>query len=190
MANYKPKPTGRPKTRGKGNHRNHRNKTSLQKREEEANANNRVYNNILTLQRQNDIIAMLLEGKESEEIKTYIVNKYHVQPISASSYLSEARKLIKERKNYEVDNLITLHLARYEKIYELLYGLKAFGSATKVLQAKEKIMGFHREGFHMKVSQGEITAIQLQQVNDEYDVMRLDEEKRNRMNVLLKKAKR
>lgn len=175
---------------GSGNHKNHRNQTVLERRERMAGINGIVYTNVLTLQRQNDIIAMLLEGKESEEIKEYIATKYKLQPNSTKEYLREARNILKERKNFEVDNLVTLHLARYEWLYEKFYSLGSFGYAGKVLQAKEKLMGFHKEGFHMKVTQGEITALQLQQVNDEYDVMKLSEDKRKRLNVLLNKAKR
>lgn len=176
--------------KGSGKHNNHRNSTVLQRRETEAEREGRIYNSILTLQRQNDIIALLLEGKDPEEIKSYIVGKYQVQMVSANNYLKDARNALKERKKFEVDNLVTLHIARYEWLYEKLYSLGSFGYASKVLQAKEKLMGFHKEGFHMKVTQGEITALQLQQVNDEYDVMKLSEEKRKRLNVLLNKAKR
>lgn len=145
---------------------------------------------ILSLQRQNDIIAMILEGKEAKEIRKYLINKYRLTDGSASVYISSARKEIEKRKNFEVDNLITMHIARYEYIYTKLYEMRSFINAANCLRSKEKLLGFHKEGFHMKVSQGEITALHLQQVQDEFDVMKLPEEKRNRMSFLLDKAKR
>lgn len=143
---------------------------------------------IIALQRQNDIIALLLEGKESSEIKTYVMEKYACSPTTSAIYVTQARKIITARKNFEVDNLINIHIERYEHIYAKLYELRAYMEATNTLKRKEKLLGFNREGFHMKVTRGEITAITMQQVNDEFDVMKLSEEKRNRMNFLLNKA--
>jgi hypothetical protein len=144
---------------------------------------------ILALQRTNDIMTLLLEGKESKEINNYIVQKYSCSHASATVYMSHARKALANRKNFEVDNMINIHIERYEHIYGKLYDLRAFMEATNSLKRKERLLGFHKEGFHMKVTQGEITAISLQQVRDEFDVMKLSEEKRNRMSQLLSKAK-
>lgn len=144
-------------------------------------------NNIIALQRQNDVIAMELEGKSGNDIKTYLMGKYKITAPVSGIIMAAARKAIAERKNYEVDNLITMHIARYELIYSKLYELRAFINATRALQAKEKLMGFHKEGFHMRVTQGEISALSLQQVNDEYDVMKLSEIERDKFNLLIRK---
>lgn len=145
-------------------------------------------NSIITLQRQNDIIALLLEGKESHEIKKYIMEKYSCGHATSANYITQAKKIIAARKNFEVDNLLNIHIERYEHIYTKLYDLRAFMEATNTLKRKEKLLGFNKEGFHMKVTQGEISAITLQQVSDEFDVMKLPEDKRNKMSFLLNKA--
>jgi len=147
-------------------------------------------NTILSLQRQNDIISMMLNGKEPSEIRHYLCTKYKHTPNTANFYMKEARAVIKDRKNLEVNDLISLHISRYEKIYEKLYELNASSMAMRALKAKEKLMGFHKEGFHMRVNKGELTTISLQTVDSEYDVLKLPEEKRLRLDQLLKHAKR
>lgn len=147
-------------------------------------------NKIIALQKENDVIALLLEGKEQKEIVTYVVNKYRVQSNTATAFISKCRNIIKERKDFEVNTMVSLHVQRYEKIYEGLYEIKAYGIAMSALRAKEKLLGFHKEGFHMKVTNGAISTVQLQSVNSEFDVMKLDRTKRDRMSELLQKAKR
>lgn len=143
---------------------------------------------IVALQRTNDIMTLLLEGKETSEIKKYIIQKYSCQHTTAASYITAARKALANRKNFEVDNMINIHVERYEHIYAKLYDLRAFAESTATLKRKEKLLGFHKEGFHMKVTQGEITAIGMQQVRDEFNVMKLSEADRSRMAELLNKA--
>lgn len=146
---------------------------------------------IIGLIRQNDIIAMLLEGRDPvKEIRPYLTMKYGIPPQSAANHITEARNVVKERKIYEVNNLISMHINRYETIYAALYEIGAHSYAMQALKQKEKLLGFHKEGFHMKVTQGEIQAISLQTVMSEYDVMKLGREKNDRMSVLLNKMKR
>lgn len=147
-------------------------------------------NKILTLQRDNDIIAMLLDGLETKEIIKYLRNKYGLKHSSANVLISLRRQDIKKRKEFELDNLISIHIHRYEYIYKELLKIGAEGIAMNALKAKEKLMGFHKEGFHMKVNQGQIHQIRTTRVNDEYNLDQLDEKKRQRLEQLLLKAKR
>ncbi len=146
-------------------------------------------NPIYSLQKKNDIIAMLLEGKEAREIKEYVVKKYKLTHGSAGVAIQKARDEIKKREHFEIQNVINLHLSRYEKIYEKLREMKAQIYAMEALKAKEKLLQFHREGFHMKVTKGEIQAIHLEHVSDEYDIEgKLSKEEKERLKELLKKA--
>lgn len=145
---------------------------------------------ILALQRQNDVIQLLLEGKERKEILQYIGSKYRLTLKTSQACVTDAANILKERSNFEVNNMISLHIQRYEAIYALLYQIKSYGMAMSALRAKEKILGFHKDGFHMRVNSGTISSVQLQTVQGEYDVMRLTKEKQNRMTELMQKAKR
>jgi hypothetical protein len=146
---------------------------------------------ILTLLRQNDIIAMLLDGRDtSKEIVPYLMRKYNLTHGTCNFYIKEARSIIKNRRKFEVNNLVSLHIHRYEELYKLLNDIGADNIAMKALAQKEKLMGFHREGFHMKVTQGEVTSVQMQTIDSDYNVKSLSKEKQNQLTVLLNKAKR
>ncbi len=147
-------------------------------------------NKILLLQRENDIISMLLEGKETKDIRSYLLNKYEITQGTANFLITAASSKIKKRENWEVDNLVAIHIERYDIIYNMLYDLGAYGNATNALKAKEKLMGFHREGFHMKVTQGEIQQLSLKHVANEYDLTKLPVEKQTRIEELFNKVKR
>lgn len=156
----------------------------------DPNAKQGAVNAILSLQRRNDIIAMLLEGKEAKEVRGYLCAKYNITAGFANILISSARKEIKKRQNYEIGSMIAMHIHRYEQIYKELYQMKAQVAAMDALRAKEKLLGFHKEGFHMKVTKGEIQAVQLQTVDSEYDVMKLDSQQTQRFEYLLNKARR
>ena len=141
------------------------------------------------LQRQNDIITLLLEGKERDIIKKFVINKYKVSLESANVYIAQAAATIKNRKNYEINNLISLHIYRYEYIYQQLYTLGAWHYAGMALKAKEKLLGFHKQGFHMKVTQGEIAEVQQKTFMDENNLDKLNEEQKNRLGQFLDKMK-
>lgn len=143
-------------------------------------------NKILKLQRENDIITLLLEGKEEKEIKIYISEKYHLKYSTVNNLLLEAREVIRNRMNFELNTLLALHISRYEKIYEGLYQMGAHGIAMSALKAKEKLMQFHREGFHMRVTQGTINQVSISNVMNEYDYMKLERPKRERLEELIK----
>jgi hypothetical protein len=147
-------------------------------------------NILLKMQRQNDIISMILDGKDNKEIIKYLVNRYNVTIGSANVFISDAQGAIKKRQSYEINNLIMIHIARYEAIYKGLVALNAQGAAIRCLQQKERLLGFHKEGFHMRINQGEISAFKLTTVDSEYNTKKLPEEKQKRLEELLEKMKR
>ena len=146
-------------------------------------------NRILKLQRENDIIMLLLEGKDDKETALYIATKYHLQYKHVANIMSECRAMIRERMNFELNTLLSLHIARYERIYEGLYTMGAYAIAMNALKAKEKLMQFHREGFHLKVTQGVVSQVSIHHVLNEYDYMKLEEPKRKRLEELIKKTR-
>lgn len=145
---------------------------------------------ILALQRQNDIITLLLEGKDTKTIVKYIVNKYQLKAQSVSVYLVNAREEIKLRMNYELKTLVPLHISRYEYVYEKLYEMGSQAIAMGALRAKEKLMQFHKEGFHLRVTQGQLSQVSTMHIANEYDHMRMPEAKRKRMQELMEIVKR
>lgn len=147
-------------------------------------------NKVLALQRNNDIIAMLLDGKTTHEIATFIVTKYRIKRGTATTFITECRGEIKARRNFEVNNVISTNIDRYEWLYAKCMEIGNQSLAMSSLKHKEKLMQFHREGFHMRVSQGQIQQIQQTHIDDEYDKSKLSAVKQQRFLQLLQKAKR
>ncbi len=146
-------------------------------------------NHILAIQRQNDIIALLIEGKEDKEIALYIANKYRILFLTAKQYISGARAEIRSRTALELNTLLALHIQRYENIYERLYTIGAYAVAMMAMRAKEKLMQFHKENFHMRVTSGEIAMVGTIHVQNEYDYMKIGEKSVKRLKFLLDKTK-
>lgn len=150
-------------------------------------------NKVMVLQRQNDILNMLLDGKESKEIRDYICDKYKVIPVVASQYLSQARKEVKKYRDHQVDNILSIHIKRYEHIYTKLYGIKAYSVAMNALQAKEKLLGMHKQDFRLKVNNIDATTViggPNANPGIDYDLNRLNKKDRLKMQLLLDKCKK
>jgi len=158
---------------------------------DQFNKSENRYNVIKAIQKQNDIITLLLEGKDTQkDIVPYICKKYNHTKKTANFHIQEAKNIIKNRKNHEVQTLIGIHIQRYEKIYKELYDLRSFAIAMSAMKQKENLIGFHKEGFHMKVSSGQVSSVQLVSVENEYDLNKLPTEQRERLSFLIHKAKR
>lgn len=152
--------------------------------------NQKRINRIFALQRKNDVIGMILSGIPSKEIKEYLIAKYKVTQGSASIFLHKSRQEIKKRRDLEIQSLISLHLHRCEEIYGKLKELGATAYCMDVLRHKEKLLQFHREGFHMKVNKGEIQTVSLTVVDNEYDLNKLTVQEQSEISQLLHKSKR
>jgi len=143
---------------------------------------------IKSMQRQNDIVKMLLDGEPKINIAKYIAAKYDYLLRNVYKYIDQAIEEVKKRKDYEIENLIDLHIMRYERIYASANSLELFALAMNALKAKERLLGFHRQGFHMKVTKGEIQQIQQMNVKDEYDFNKLSPEKKLKLEYYLDKV--
>lgn len=144
---------------------------------------------LLVAQRTNDVVSMLLDGRGVREIQKYLGEKYNVKPSYCLGVIAQCREEIRKQKGWQVDDLINVHLQRYEDIYTELTKIKADHMAMLALKAKEKILQMHDRGSHMKVNGSEITQVSYQNVNADYDFEKLDEVKKERLNTLLEKLK-
>lgn len=148
-------------------------------------------NTIVALQRKNDIISMLLDGQETRDIRKYLMVKYDLTQGTANNCIQQGRYEIKKRRNLELHNLISLHLHRYEDIFAKLKKMGAQTYAMDTLRHKEKLLQFHREGFHLRVNKGQLQTIQLQNIDSEYDLeKKLSKQEKARLQELLQKVKR
>lgn len=146
-------------------------------------------NFILHMQRENDAIHHILMGNGTMEATKFIMKKYFLSSAQAIKIVIAAREVIKSRKDYEVNNLISLHVSRYDAIYKILRDMGANSLAMDAMKSIEKLIGFHKEGFYMRVSNQEVQQLSLSEVTDEYDIERLCTTDRMRFSSLLSKAK-
>lgn len=150
-------------------------------------------NKIIVLQRQSDILKMLLDGKSSKEIRDYVCDKYRVLPMVASQYLTQARKEVKKYRDRQVDNVLSIHIQRYEEVYSKLYEINAYSLAMNALQAKEKLLGMHKQDFRLQVNNIDATTViggPNANSGMNYDFNRLEKKDRLKLQLLLDKCKR
>lgn len=145
-------------------------------------------NRILVAQRLNDVIGMLLDGRGKNEIVTFVRDKYSLSDKAIEAVLIEAHKEINNRKQWELDDLITLHVDRYELIFSKLTELKADNVALDAMKAKEKLLGLHKQGSHVRVVGGQISTVDFVGNKTYYEPSRLSKEQQVRLEELLEKV--
>ncbi len=144
-------------------------------------------NSLVVAQRLNDIIGMILDGRNLAEITRFVVEKYNVKSSIVSNLVIEANKEIAGRKQYELNDLLNEHVERYEYIYARLTELKASTYAMNALLAKEKLIQLHRGGTHMRVIGGSINTIAMISDKVSYDPNKLDDKQKDRLGELMSK---
>jgi hypothetical protein len=146
-------------------------------------------NRIVTAQRLNDVISMILDGKDNNEIANFIVAKYGNTAKSARDIIADANQELTSRKQWELDDLLNAHVERYEYIYSKLIEIDAQLMAMNALKAKEKLIGLHRsDGTHFRVVGGAINSVSLVGTRTYFDPKRLDETQQARLEELLRKV--
>jgi hypothetical protein len=140
------------------------------------------------LHQQNDCIAMMLEGRKTDEIKKFLAEKYNLDHQAILNRYNDSLIQLQRRKDWEVDNIINLHLNRYEELYAVFIQLDAIKDAAACLRAKEKLMQFHKQGTHLKVVNSIITQVTTREVENMFDLTRLDVVEQDRLESLVDKA--
>jgi hypothetical protein len=140
------------------------------------------------LHQQNDCIAMMLEGRKMDEIKNSLREKYNLDNTAILNRYNDAVSQLQRRKDWEVDNIINLHLNRYEELYAIFIQLDALKDAAACLRAKEKLMQFHKQGTHLKVVNSIITQVTSREVDNIFDLAKLDAVEQDRLEQLVNKV--
>lgn len=143
---------------------------------------------IVHLHIQNDIIAMLMDGKKETDVRKYLQTKYGISDLTAQLRFQEGISQLNRRKDWELDNIINLHLNRYEELYELLLVIDSVKDAAGCLRAKEKLLQFHKQNTHLKVINNIITQVTVRDQVDTFDVEKLNDEERDRLEFLTNKV--
>lgn len=145
------------------------------------------HSELYVAQRRNDMIAMILEGKSTNEIVEYCMAKYGGTAGSNRVHIAGAHKEIQSRKQYELNDVINSHVERYELIYSELVKLHAHSVAMNALKAKEKLIQLHKNDTHVRVVGGQIGVVEYLSNRTYYDQDRLDKPQQDRLESLLRK---
>jgi len=79
-------------------------------------------------------------------------------------------------------------LNRYEELYAIFIQLDALKDAAVCLKAKEKLMQFHKQGTHLKVVNSIITQVTSREVDNIFDLAKLDAVEQDRLEQLVNKV--
>jgi adenosine deaminase len=94
----------------------------------------------LIVERQEEVAEMLIKGKRTKDIVSYMHTKYNVSQVTVERDVTEAYKWIKQYITRNVDDVIAMHISRYESIYDKAMDMYDFKSAIAALRAVEDIL--------------------------------------------------
>ena len=138
------------------------------------------------IERRNEIISRILSGEKNKDIITWICTKYKSKYNYAEKLVLLAKESLNEYRSDHVDQMLTLHLLRYEELFKLSNEAGMSSISIKALQGKEKIIGLHKDEAYVKVNNEYIDTAAV----TPYNFDKLSKEENNRLDALIEKMQR
>ena len=91
-------------------------------------------------ERQQEVAELLIKGRRTKDILTIMHTKYGVAQVTVERDITEAYKWIKQYIKRDIDDVIAMHISRYETIYDKATDYGDFKSAIAALRAIEDIL--------------------------------------------------
>lgn len=135
-----------------------------------------------------EIIKRKLEGQMIHDIVNELAIEYNRPRVTIGLYIDQAMDEIKQRTAAIIDEVLELHIGRYESLYKWFYENGFIKYATKTLKTKEALMGVGQDvvmGVEVNnyLTMGEIDGKQ-------YSLGQLNKEQRKRMLELVGKIQK
>lgn len=132
------------------------------------------------------IISWLMQGCSRTEIlkliKGHSLSK--ITNVEAEKLLTESKTMLQENVATETnEETIALHVGWYEEIYNYFHSIQHSEGMRRSLAAKEKLIGLTQPE---KIIVNKNTQVSVQQ-NENYDMQKLTEHERERLEFLIKK---
>jgi len=140
-------------------------------------------NKIAAMNRKKDIFDMMLKGSSDYKIKGMLMEKHLLSIESSRVELINARKELDKKKEFTVENIIDVHIPRYESMYEDLMDLGADNTAINVLKQKEKFLGMNQEHLTFNVFSGGDDS----DIDKNYEINNLTPDEQGRFSSLMSK---
>lgn len=131
-----------------------------------------------------EIIARKLSGESLYEITKNIGTEFQLSNLAVGKHVVDAMQQIKERTAEQIDEILELHLSRYEELYRWFKTNGYLKFAVKALRAKEGLMG---------IGQDTVVGVQVNNYfgvegsSNSYHIDQLKEEQKKRLSLLMKK---
>ena len=138
------------------------------------------------IERRNIILERVLKGERNKDIIDWICSTYSAKYNYAEKLVLQAKESLNEYRSDHVDQMLTLHLQRYEELFKLSNDIGMNNIAIKALQGKEKIIGLHKDEAYVKVNNEYIDAT----IVTPYDFKKLSKQENDRLDTLINKMQR
>lgn len=93
--------------------------------------------------RRNEVRELLLSGKNTQHIYSFIIEKYGVTKSVVMRDIAYTYSDVREYLNRNIEDVLATHIGRYERIYELSMDMYNTRDAMKALESIEKLLKMH-----------------------------------------------
>lgn len=142
----------------------------------------------LVVKRRYEILERLLAGQATNDIYKDIILTYNIHHREVDNDFKIVREQIRQSITEEKENIINLHIIRYEELYQELMNMSLHATAMKVLENKEKLIGLHSGDINIQVNNVENTAV-VKSV-ETFNYQNLNKQEQERLNLLLSKCQK
>lgn len=133
---------------------------------------------------KNEIIEWLLNGYSKSQIIKFYVESRDLNNYYVIMRYNEALQEIKIRASVDHEMIFHVHVDMYEQIFQFFEETGNVYGKRKVLYAKEKLLGLHKEDTNLEINN--TTNLEIEQ-EAEYDLEKLQPEEKTRIKLILEK---
>jgi len=95
--------------------------------------------------RRDTVTEMMVDGKPTRSIVAYIQSAYGVSKSTVEKDITMAYESLRGYVKRNIDDIVAVHVNRYEKVYDKACEAYDFRSAIQALQAIEKLLKIHAD---------------------------------------------
>ena len=100
---------------------------------------------LVIAERRDEVCKMLISGKHTRNIASHIREKYGVSSKTVERDITIIYAEIKDYTSRNLDEVLSMHIQRYELVFEKAYEMMDYGNALKALAAIEKLLRMHQD---------------------------------------------
>lgn len=144
----------------------------------------RILSEIEHLKLLDDMIVFLLEGYTFSDISEYYERKNGYNNYFLWNYWNKAKQEIEKRADVDIETVIHTHLAMYDEAWKFFENTENQTGKNRALYLKEKLLNLYPEESIIEINN--VANYNFEKEN-EYDITRLTEEEKKKLNYYFKK---